>query len=65
MQYDWRSATATPLPMLPLRTSDRSIALAVNPMNAHDLVVATFERAIYRSIDGGQSWVVIVTAQDA
>lgn len=58
-QYDWRSTRATPLAIPPLRTADRISAIAVNPMDSNDLVVATLENALYRSIDGGQSWLVI------
>lgn len=60
--YDPTSQTQTQVP-LPDRAAPGSIsALAINPTDPTDIVLATTARTIYRSPDNGQSWTTLVQA---
>lgn len=50
------------LPGPPLASDDAVAYLAINPTQAEEITLATFQRHIYRSLDGGQSWLQIAQA---
>lgn len=50
------------LPDPPISSDDAMAYLAINPTQADEITLATFQRHIYRSVDGGQSWLQIVEA---
>ena len=54
-----RLALKEPVPLsvpLPSLTNDAVSYIAQNPANRADYAIATFERSVYLSKDGGQSW---------
>jgi hypothetical protein len=60
--YDLASKQITTLTTPEFGTQDAIAYLAVNPMQPNVLALASFERHIYLSIDGGQSWQQIARA---
>lgn len=60
--YDLESKEITALNTPPIAARDAISAIAINPVQRDELTIATFERNIYRSENGGQDWQQIARA---
>lgn len=60
--YDLATKNTTALATPTNASTDAVSAIAINPVRPDELVFATFERHMYRSTDGGQSWTQIARA---
>lgn len=60
--YDLASGTTTPHTLPALAAQDALSYIALNPAQPEELVIATLERHIYRSADGGHTWSQIAHA---
>lgn len=56
-QLDGTNAQELPSP--PVSSEDAILSIAVNPTNPDEIVVATYERAVWRTQDGGADWDLI------
>ena len=54
--YDLRSKQVSAVQTPTLAAQDAIGYIAVNPARPEEIALATFERNIFRSTDGGQSW---------
>ncbi len=50
------------LNMPELAFQDAMIAIAVNPQNADEIAIATFDSSLWRTLDGGETWQLIGAA---
>lgn len=62
LSYDLTDERVTGLSTLPIAADDAIAHIAINPAQPTEMVLATFQRHMYRSVDAGQSWVQIVRA---
>jgi hypothetical protein len=54
--YDLATKNVTDLPLPANAHTDGVLGIAINPVRPTEIAVATFERNMYLSQDGGQSW---------
>lgn len=55
VRVNWKTGAKRSLPLPPM-TSDAVAYIAQNPANRIEYAIATFERSVYITRDGGQSW---------
>jgi hypothetical protein len=60
--YNLAGEAVASLPGPAIAADDAIAYIAINPKQAAEIALATFQRHIYQSVDGGQSWLQIAQA---